>query len=122
MNKISAYYRDSIADEDIGVSLPSRLPGESEMSSAAVLLYYTQLSQILGKIMITIYRKTSRTKSHLVTSVQTIMNDLTRWLRDLPAALRSDFTSLDRDISRESVSIFLHYYQVRAFLSLFEQN
>lgn len=39
------------------------------------------------------------------------MSDLTNWLRDLPANLRIDFTQLDKDVSRESVSIFLHYYQ-----------
>lgn len=100
----------SIADEDIGVSLPSRIPDQEPLiSSATVLLHYTQLSQILGKIMVTIYRKTRQTKSSLVTSVQTIMDDLSRWLRELPEQLRFDFTSLDKDISRESVSIFLQY-------------
>jgi proline utilization trans-activator len=39
------------------------------------------------------------------------MSDLAKWLRDLPAALRLDSTKLNDDISRESVSMFLHYYQ-----------
>lgn len=98
----------SIADEDISVSLPSRIPDiEPEISSATVLLHYTQLSQILGKIMVTIYRKSRQKKSSLLGEVQTVMNDLSFWLRDLPEALRFDFNGLDKDISRESVSIFL---------------
>ncbi|KAL1652260.1 Transcriptional activator [Diplodia intermedia] len=41
----------TILDEDIGVSPPSRLPHEPEISSATVLFHYTELSRILGKIM-----------------------------------------------------------------------
>lgn len=39
------------------------------------------------------------------------MGDLAHWLRNLPSTLQLDFKKLDKDISRESVSIFLHYYQ-----------
>jgi proline utilization trans-activator len=39
------------------------------------------------------------------------MSSLTTWLRDLPLYLRLDPNSLEKSISRESVSIFLHYYQ-----------
>ena len=39
------------------------------------------------------------------------MGDLALWLRNLPSPLRLDFNKLDKDISRESVSITLHYYQ-----------
>lgn len=41
----------TILDEDIGVLPPSRLPHEPEIGSATVLLHYTELSRILGKIM-----------------------------------------------------------------------
>ena len=102
----------TIADEDIGTSLPSRLPEvDSDYSSAAVLSHYTQLSRILGKIMEGIYRKTRKTGSSLLESVRGIMSDLSKWLRYLPEDLRFNFNQLDKDISRESVSIFLHYYQ-----------
>jgi proline utilization trans-activator len=102
----------TIADEDIGVSLPSPLTEmDSHYTSAAVLSHYTQLSRILGKIMEGIYRKSRKTGSSLLVSVQGIMSDLSNWQRDLPEELRFNFAQLDKDISRESVSIFLHYYQ-----------
>ncbi|KAB2579364.1 putative transcriptional regulatory protein [Lasiodiplodia theobromae] len=101
----------TILDEDIGVLPPSRLPHEPEVSSATVLLHYTELSRILGKIMKGIYRKSPKTGSSLVTSVYNIMTDLNNWRRDLPKPLQFDASRLDRDISRESVSTFLHYYQ-----------
>ncbi|EKG13247.1 Transcription factor fungi [Macrophomina phaseolina MS6] len=101
----------TILDEDIGVLPPSRLPHESEICPATVLLHYTELSRIIGKIMKDIYRKSPKTGSSLVTSVYNIMTDLNNWRRDLPQALQFDASRLDRDISRESVSTFLHYYQ-----------
>lgn len=52
-----------------------------------------------------------KTGSSLVTSVYNIMTDLNNWRRDLPKPLHFDASRLDRDISRESVSTFLHYYQ-----------
>jgi proline utilization trans-activator len=39
------------------------------------------------------------------------MGELSKWLRELPPALSLDFNKLDKAILRESVSIFLHYYQ-----------
>ncbi|KAH6991372.1 fungal-specific transcription factor domain-containing protein [Ilyonectria sp. MPI-CAGE-AT-0026] len=102
----------TIADGDIGVHYPSRMPAiEAEISSVTVLYHYTKLSRILGNIMENVYRKPRKTGSKLVESVQTIMGDLALWLSNLPAPLRLDFNTLDKDISRESVSIFLHYYQ-----------
>jgi proline utilization trans-activator len=70
--------------------------------------YSTRSSRLLTQTGI--YRKRGKTGSNLVASVQSIMSELTNWLRDLPEHLRFDFTQLDKDISRESVSIFLHYY------------
>ncbi|KAF2136164.1 uncharacterized protein K452DRAFT_354054 [Aplosporella prunicola CBS 121167] len=100
----------TILDEDIGVSHPSRLPEcEPEVGPATVLLHYTELSRILGKIMNSIYRKNH--KPDLVASVYNIMTDLNNWRRDLPQELQFDPNKLGKDISRESVSIFLHYYQ-----------
>ncbi|KAF2089564.1 C6 transcription factor [Saccharata proteae CBS 121410] len=102
----------TILDEDIGVLPPSRMPDiEPEISSATVLLHYTELSRILGKIMNTIYRKSPKTGSTLVTSVCNIMTDLNNWRRDLPLPLHFDTQRLNRDISREQVSTFLHFYQ-----------
>lgn len=43
-------------------------------------------------------------------SVQSITNDLSGWLRQVPDRLRIDFTTLDNPINRESVSINLHFY------------
>lgn len=102
----------TIADADIGVSLPSQLrETESDASAATVLSHYTCLSRILGKIMEGIYRKSRKSGSSLVASVQSIMNDLKSWHRDLPKELHVDFDRLEKHKSRESVSIFLHYYQ-----------
>jgi proline utilization trans-activator len=48
----------------------------------------------------------------LVASVQSIMTDLSLWLRELPEYLHLDFNKIENQIiTRESVSIFLHYYQ-----------
>ncbi|KAJ4242792.1 Transcriptional activator [Fusarium falciforme] len=58
-----------------------------------------------------VYRKSRKTGSNLVESVQTSMGDLSLWLRNLPSQLRLDFNKPGKDISRESVSMFLHYYQ-----------
>lgn len=57
-----------------------------------------------------IYRKKPRSGSNLIMSVQSITNDLSSWLRQVPDRLRIDFTTLDSPINRESVSINLHFY------------
>lgn len=102
----------SIHDEDIDVALPSPIPGvDPDLSPPRVLATYTKLSRILGKIGEGIYRKKSRSGTSLLASVQSIMNDLSEWLKHVPPEIRIDFTALDQPISRESVSTFLHYYQ-----------
>lgn len=57
-----------------------------------------------------IYRKKPRSGSNLVMSVQSITNDLSSWLRQVPDRLRIDFTALDTHVDRETVSINLHFY------------
>ncbi|KAF7564047.1 hypothetical protein G7046_g85 [Stylonectria norvegica] len=103
----------AIQDEDIGVDLPSRLPGEAEYCPAIVLRHYTQLSRILGHVHMTIYRKAGKDSpksgKHLMASVQSIILALSKWNRDLPDELRFDPAKLS--INRESVSTFAHYYQ-----------
>ncbi|OJD12488.1 hypothetical protein AJ78_06928 [Emergomyces pasteurianus Ep9510] len=101
----------TIADEDIGVLPPSRLPEEPQLCPATVLFHYTELSRILGKIMKNVYRTPRTTAYNLVSSVQSILAELTQWQLNLPQALQCDFTKLDTEISRQSVSIFLHYSQ-----------
>ena len=105
---------------------PSRLPDEPENCPATVLYHYTELSRILGKIMkskwpnlwrkkvltiLDVYRRKSATNYSLVTSVQSILKDLSDWHMNLPRRLQVDFTKLDEDISREVISIYLHYNQ-----------
>ena len=58
-----------------------------------------------------IYRKKHKTGSGLLSSVQGIMTDLSNWLRDLPEYLKLNVSSTEKRISREAVSVFLHYYQ-----------
>ncbi|KAK4445132.1 proline utilization trans-activator [Podospora aff. communis PSN243] len=101
----------TIHDEDIGVRLPSRLPGETEYCPAVVLRHYTELSRILGEVTKCIYRRSPepRPVGELMKSVQKINSDLSRWDRQLPAQLRFDPDKLST--TRESVSTFSHYYQ-----------
>ncbi len=102
----------SIHDEDIDVAWPSPIPGvDLNPSPPNVLTSYTKLSKILGSIGEGLYRKKHKSGTNLLTSVQGIMNDLSHWMRETPPELRIDFSALDRPLSRESVSTFLHYYQ-----------
>jgi proline utilization trans-activator len=59
--------------------------------------------------MKTVYRKTPKSGSTLMASVSEIMTSLSTWHRDLPSDLRFDASKLN--VSRESVSTFLHYHQ-----------
>lgn len=99
----------TIHDEDIGVRLPSRLPHEAEYCPAVVLRHYTEISRILSRVMILIYRKTPKSGSSLMSSVQSIMASLDQWYKELPQELKFDPERLN--ISRESVSTLVHYYQ-----------
>jgi proline utilization trans-activator len=102
----------SIHDEDIDLAMPSPLPGiDPDLSPPRVLAHYTQLSRILGNIGAYVYRKKHKSGTSLLSSVQLIMNDLAIWLKDVPAELRLDFSALDRPLSREGISTFLHYFQ-----------
>ncbi|GAB7351839.1 hypothetical protein MBLNU459_g2399t1 [Dothideomycetes sp. NU459] len=98
----------TIHDEDINVAMPSRLPEEEEYCAAICLRHYTELSQILGRIMTDVYRKTQKSGKSLITSVQHIMTSLASWHSGLPHELRFDPAKLA--LSRESVSTFLHYH------------
>ncbi|KAJ5884649.1 hypothetical protein N7495_009159 [Penicillium taxi] len=100
----------SLQDEDIG-TFPATLDGStSDPWPAIVLTHYTQLSRILGRVGEEIYRKKPRSGSNLIMSVQSITNDLSSWLRRVPDGLRFEFTTLDTQINRETVSINLHFY------------
>ncbi|EPE02607.1 c6 transcription factor [Ophiostoma piceae UAMH 11346] len=102
----------SILDEDIGVRMPSQLPGEAVESPVVVLCCYTELSRILGEINTLIYRRSAastHTGQSLVQTVHSILQSLIQWEEALPKALRLD---PDRGkLSRESISMYLHYYQ-----------
>ena len=112
----------AILDEDIGVNMPSRLPGEPEHSPVMVLRCYTELSRILGDIIALIYRRTamatptssaipvSSNKGSLIATVHTILQSLNQWEEALPRHLRLDPDRGTR-LSRESISMYLHYYQ-----------
>lgn len=99
----------TIHDEDVGVALPSKLPNEPEYCPAVVLRHYTKLSQICGEITTSIYRRTPKKGSTLMTAVQKIIKALSQWHRELPDELR--FNPARISISRESVSTLLHYSQ-----------
>lgn len=99
----------TIHDEDINVAMPLRLSHEAEYCPAICLRHYTQLSRILGRIMQAVYRKTRKSGKSLIASVQDIMTALADWDKNLPPQLRFDPEMLS--VSRESVSVFLHYHQ-----------
>lgn len=102
----------SIHDEDIDVGWPSPIPGvDPDLSPPRVLAHYTQLSRILGRIGGGIYRKKHKLGTNLLASMQSILNDLAAWLNNVPPELRIDFSALERPLSREGISTFLHYYQ-----------
>jgi len=100
----------SISDDDIDVMLPSPVDGE-DPKRAAVLRNYTLLSRILGRIGQDIYRKRRQSGTSLSASIQNIMKSLSEWFAQLPPEVRLDpATDLDRPLSREVVSTYLHYY------------
>lgn len=99
----------TIYDEDIGVTVPSKLPDEPEYCAAVVLKHYTKLSQICGEITVSIYRRTPKSGPSLMAAVKKIIMSLSQWHRELPEELRFDPARLS--ISRESVSTLLHYSQ-----------
>lgn len=100
----------SISDDDIDVLLPSPVDGE-DLRRAAVLRNYTLLSRILGRIGQDIYRKRRQSGTSLSASIQSIMTSLSEWFAQLPAEVRLDpAADLDKPISREIVSTYLHYY------------
>jgi hypothetical protein len=73
-------------------------------------LFFRHPAKLTWKATSEIYRKKPGSGSNLVASVQSITNDLSAWLRQIPDQLRIDFTTLDSHINRESVSINLHFY------------
>jgi proline utilization trans-activator len=100
----------SISDDDIDVLLPSAVDGE-DPRRAAVLRNYTLLSRILGRIGQAIYRKKRQSGTSLSASIQDIMKSLSEWFAQLPVEVRLDpVADLDKPISREIVSTYLHYY------------
>lgn len=99
----------SISDDDIDVLLPSPVEGE-DAKRAAVLRNYTLLSRILGRIGQEIYRKKRQSGTSLSASIQNIMRSLSEWFAQLPADVQIDPTDVDKPVSREIVSTYLHYY------------
>ncbi|KAJ5344422.1 hypothetical protein N7452_002426 [Penicillium brevicompactum] len=101
----------TIHDGDIGITWPGAVDGSTfDPWPSTVLTHYTKLSRILGRIGEEIYRKKPGSGSNLIASVQSITNDLSSWLRQVPDRLRIDFAALETHINRESVSINLHFY------------
>lgn len=71
--------------------------------SVGVAVSYTEIGT-------EIYRKKPLSGSNLLASVQSITNALSDWLRQAPTQLRLNFSNLDVHLSRECVSISLHFY------------
>ncbi|VUC33723.1 unnamed protein product [Clonostachys rosea] len=99
----------SIQDEDVDLQPPSPIGGESPRISC-VLNSYSQLSRIQGIIGEQIYRKKRSSGTSLSASVLDIMKSLSDWYRKLPEDVRVDKSDTNVTLSRESVSLSLHYY------------
>ncbi|KAH8885467.1 hypothetical protein GQ53DRAFT_810159 [Thozetella sp. PMI_491] len=99
----------SINDNDIDVLLPSAIDGE-ESRRPSVLRTYTELSRILGRIGQDIYRKKRQSGTSLSASIQDIMKSLSEWIHQLPPEVRLEPADLDKQVNRELVSTYLHYY------------
>ena len=99
----------SVSDDDMDVLLPSPIEGE-DARRCVVLRNYTLLSRILGRIGQDIYRKKRQSGTSLSASIQDIMKSLSEWFAGLPAEMRLDPADLDKQINREIVSTYLHYY------------
>ncbi|KAH8689332.1 fungal-specific transcription factor domain-containing protein [Talaromyces proteolyticus] len=99
----------SVDDDDIDLLEPSPLDGE-EPRRSSVLLYYTRLSRILGRIGRDVYRKKRQSGTTLLAVAQNILKSLSEWFRQLPDEVRIKPDDLEKCISRELVSTYLHYY------------
>jgi proline utilization trans-activator len=99
----------SIQDEDIDL-LPPRPIGSECPRISSVLASYTQLSRIQGVIGEQIYRKKRNSGPSLSASVQSIMKSISEWFGQLPDNVRLDLADIDKNINREAVSTYLHYY------------
>ncbi|CAH0034569.1 unnamed protein product [Clonostachys rhizophaga] len=99
----------SIQDEDVDLQPPSPIGSESPRISC-VLNSYSQLSRIQGIIGEQIYRKKRSSGTSLSASVLDIMKSLSDWYRKLPEDVRLDISDMNATLSRESVSLSLHYY------------
>ncbi|RMZ91631.1 hypothetical protein DV736_g1127, partial [Chaetothyriales sp. CBS 134916] len=100
----------SIQDDDIDVKLPSAAEGENPRL-ADILRCYTQLSRILGRIGEEVYRRKQQSGTSLAASIQDIMDNLSEWFRQMPAELKLKPSDLEKEVSREDVSLHLYYYQ-----------
>ncbi|KAJ5823750.1 hypothetical protein N7447_006090 [Penicillium robsamsonii] len=110
----------TIHDGDIGITWPTTvvccLPWvdrtliHGHQPFSLIIHNYPVYWDELGKMATEIYRKKPGSGSNLVASVQSITNDLSGWLRQVPDRLRIDFNTLDTHINRETVSINLHFY------------
>ncbi|KAG5775326.1 hypothetical protein H9Q73_010997 [Fusarium xylarioides] len=75
-----------------------------------VMLQYTELSRILGKIGQELYRQRPKSTATLLASVQDIMNSLSSWARSVPEWLRIDPNSTGGDFDGAAVSVYLLFY------------
>lgn len=99
----------SIQDDDIDVLPPSPMAHE-DGRAALILALYTELSRIQGVIGEEIYRKKQKSGTSLSAAVQNVMKRLEGWFGRLPESLQLDPSSLGGRLSREAVSLNLHYH------------
>lgn len=107
---VTAGHPISIHDDDVDVSLPGPV-GNEDPRCSSILRLYTQLSMILGRIGKEIYRRNKRSGASLVVSIQNITNSLSEWFQQLPPELRLESSDFEKEVRRETISLYLYYYQ-----------
>ncbi|KAF5962288.1 C6 transcription factor [Fusarium bulbicola] len=120
----------TIRDEDITTPFPKVDPQNPNVPwYELVMLKYTELSRILGKIgqgkrrtrswpawvalnvaQLELYRQRPKSTATLLASVQDIMNSLSSWARSVPERLRIDPNSTGGDFDGAAVSVYLLFY------------
>ncbi|KAF5540684.1 C6 transcription factor [Fusarium phyllophilum] len=101
----------TIRDEDITTPFPKVDPRNPNVPwYMLVMLQYTELSRILGKIGLELCRRRPKSTTTLLASVQDIMNSLSSWARSVPERLRIDPNSTGGDFDGAAVSVYLLFY------------
>ncbi|KAF2015228.1 C6 transcription factor [Aaosphaeria arxii CBS 175.79] len=100
----------TIRDEDITLPFPTFTDSPCISSRDIILVKYTELARLLGKIGEEIYKRRSHSAPKLISSIRDIINSLSDWLQFMPEIVRSDLSQPDKKPDRAIVNIYLLLY------------